>query len=411
LTGDSINITGNQVKNNGRVPQSNDLASGVRAGIAVMLAGTGPINDLNDLSPVLDGRVLLDSEGSSLRILNNNVVQPSGRALHVVATGPVTIQGNYLSSQSAQGSSTPEDLFAVGDVVFVQNLGMPWESFDIDALFLDQPRNQRPKDWITTKDLTTEELEALSPEGYVGSPLQGTDQFFTEYGTPPKLASYLRNSSLSNPRMFVGEGGRISFTDNQVVFAWDTPYPRSTKTKQIAPLSYFAVALVGLDHVAVTGNQFGMRLGPVSGTDNWTPPLKDESEPTLSQVMVIGATVDVSRNRIASSVEDVSASLITFAEALSVVTLNQTTRGIYTNTAVDTFEGVDIHVDSTAYPKNKIDALAAPPASSLSREFGNQVLYEEADHLRSAMKNTLVFCSQKLLQLPEVADTEIEYLR
>jgi hypothetical protein len=198
--------------------------------------------------------------------------------------------------------------------------------------------------------------------------------------------------------MFVGEGGRISFTDNQVVLAWATPYRRSLKTKQAAPLSYFAVALVGLDHVAVTGNQFGMSLGAVTGTNGsaWTPPIQSETEPALAQVMVIGATLDVSRNRIASSVEDVSASLITFAEALSVVSLNQTTRSIYTTTAVDTFAGTD--------------ALAAPPASSLSREFGNQVLYEEADHLRSAMKSTLTFCSQKLLQLPEAADTDIEYL-
>jgi hypothetical protein len=394
LTGDTINLTGNRITGNGAIATSVQ-EPGVRAGIAVMLAGTGQIDDLDRLSPVLDGRVLLDSEGSSLRILNNNVVQPSGRALHVVATGPVTIQGNYLSTESARGSDAPEDLFSIGDVVFVQNLGTPWEAFDVGRLAIDMPRDQRSPDWLGTTDLTDDQLARLSPQGYLPSPLQGTEQFFNQYTTTPKLAPYLRNSSASSPNFFVGEGGRISFADNQVVFCWSSPVIRTAGLRSSAPLGYCPVAIVGLDHVAVTGNQFGMRIGDGddgSALSTWTPPIRGESEPLLSQVMVIGATVDVSRNRIAAPVQDANASLITFAEAFSIVSLNQTTRGIYTTHLVNSW------TDGT------IDSLGVPPNGSLSREVGNQVLYEESDALKANMRSMLYFCSKKLLSLPDAGD-------
>jgi hypothetical protein len=106
--------------------------------------------------------------------------------------------------------------------------------------------------------------------------------------------------------------------------------------------------------------------------------------------MVMGGTVDVSRNRIAAPPQDSSASLITFAETLSVVSLNQTTRAIYNM--------------SFAGQWSKADTLGTPPAASLCREIGNQVLYEEAAGPYAAMREILELCSRKLLQLPEAAD-------
>ena len=94
-----------------------------------------------------------------------------------------------------------------------------------------------------------------------------------------------------------------------------------------APLSFFPVALLGMDHVAMSGNQCGFRLD-LSATGSPPPPIvtsPETREPVLSQVLAIGATVNVSRNRIASGIGDVALSCVTFAELMSSINLNHFT--------------------------------------------------------------------------------------
>jgi hypothetical protein len=312
LLGDAVSITGNRISDNGlpapRVAVGEPRAAlqpGIRSGIGVMLAGTGPARTLDDVSPVLSGRVIPDADGSSLRVVGNTVTVPEGRALHVVATGPVAVTGNFLSSLGYHGADTNQDRFKVGDVVFVQNLGQPWESFGVEDEL---------------------EWQASSPPAPFPP---GQEQGFRDYFAPVKASRFLTNSSPTSPRFFVGEGGRILFSNNQVTYDWVVK--RLPTGRSRPPLSFFPVAVLGLDHVSVTGNQFGLRvvLDPDLGTPN--PP--DTTMPWLqgqvfAQVMALGGLVEVSRNRCSSGLRVARLSLLTYGELANNVSLNQLTHDL-----------------------------------------------------------------------------------
>jgi hypothetical protein len=119
LNGEGISISGNRIQRNGGRASSEFIPDrGVRAGIAIMLAGTGAPSSFEFLEDVLlQGGNNLPSDGSSVRIIDNVVTQLEGRAVHVIAAGPVTISGNFFSSAGFHGSENPEDVFAIGDVV------------------------------------------------------------------------------------------------------------------------------------------------------------------------------------------------------------------------------------------------------------------------------------------------------
>ncbi len=239
LNGEGINIAGNRVLNNGRRapapegpppglsgPGFTPLRAGVRAGIGVMLAGTGFGDDIGELDYMVAGRIGLTGDTSSLRVSSNTVVQPEGRALHVVATGPMSVDGNFFSSLGNHGAELPTDRFAFGDVVFIQNLGAPWEASDLE------------------RHVSTDE-ETGTPviEGFT----------VARHALP-----YLRNTEPLSPRFFIGAGGAILFNNNQVVYGWDvvTAQPFGSS----APLSYFPTSLLGLDHIGVNRNHFALRI-------------------------------------------------------------------------------------------------------------------------------------------------------
>jgi hypothetical protein len=324
LTGDAVSITGNRINDNGALAlapastsppdHTNDLLPGVRAGIAVMLAGvTG--DALDQVSPVLSGRILPDAAGSSLRVIGNTVTQNEGRALHVVATGPVTVDGNFLLSRGYHGAETVNDRFAIGDVVFIENLGAPWEQFDIGAL--------SPRDTTDT----------------------GRDTEFKDFLAPRGTQRFLLNQSPTGPRFFAGEGGAILFSNNQVTYDWTVV--RLPPPSSVAQLSFFPVALLGLDHVGCSGNQLGLRLDVSRFTAQALSRLRalasvSAKELILSHLFVIGTTVEVTHNRCASGFtttedaavgDDVVLSIMTFAETLSSLALNQTTLPVVSFTA------------------------------------------------------------------------------
>lgn len=309
LAGEGIDISGNRILNNGRPPTStNTPFPGVRAGIAVMLAGTDPTASLHDVRNVIAGSVVPPVDGSSLRVRRNNVQQVEGRALHVVATGPMSIDGNYFSSMGYHGSETTTDRYRIGDVVFVQNMGAPWEVFGIQDVGLDQ---------IPTGGIYS----------YSAPPPAGQEEGFVGYDNPeaPNLtARYLLDSIAQSPRFFIGDGGRTLFHNNQVVLDWDLKRISFTSPAAIA---YFPTAILGLDHVSITGNSFGLRLQTGEFPTNSQIPYPDmaPSEPLLAQVFAYGGTLQVMRNRIASGVYDVHSSFIGFSELMGQALLNQTT--------------------------------------------------------------------------------------
>ncbi|HVV50843.1 MAG TPA: DUF6519 domain-containing protein [Polyangia bacterium] len=300
LVGDGISISGNRITANGDVAASDagdpstDLDPGIRAGIAVMLAGTGTAGTLAALSPVLKDRIASDPEGSALRVIDNTVMQKEGRALHVVATGPVTVEGNYLGSLGFHGADNQVDRFAIGDVVYVQNLGGPWERFGVAA---------------------------LSPSPVPNVP---ADVEFLNYVVPGRTRPYLTNSAPASPRFFAGEGGAVVFANNQVVY--DFTLRRPVPDGSTAPVSFFPVALLCLDHVGVTGNQFGLRFQ--ANVEPPEPPPFNGLSQILGQVLAIGATVNVTRNRASAGVGTVLLSLVAFDQIMGVMAANQTTHDI-----------------------------------------------------------------------------------
>jgi hypothetical protein len=325
LSGEGISIIGNRIESNGVPASSNatgnsvsvsttepsrgapgnsvsvsttEPSRGVRAGIAIMLAGTGNPGSLGDLAMILlsEGGVL-SNDGSSVRILDNVVQQPEGRALHVIAAGPVMIQGNFLSSQGFHGSDNPEDQFAIGDVVLVENVGGPWERFDIDQV-----------------NILTD---------YISS-----GGFDDNQSLLTVLDGYLNNTVQDSPRFFVGIGGQVLFHNNQVVYDWTiqrTPPPNSG-----VPLGIFPLAFLTLDHLSVVGNCLSLHIEnpPVD------PPLPDPDlakiksvrhTPMLAHVFGAAATLDISANRVAGGVADTLLSIWGLGELASSMTSNQTT--------------------------------------------------------------------------------------
>ena len=301
LNGDAIVIANNRINGNGgRARIESPPVPGVRAGIAVMLAGTGlapgnfaetfdPVDFSSEIEELFDAPLnALDGNDAALQVLNNTVQHPEGRALHAVATGPVIIDGNFLSSQGYHGYDTPStsplaviDREAVGDVVFVEDLGKPWEgSSTIAGPLLVEPVFAR---------------------------------------------TYLGPSVPGSPRNFIGFGGSILFNNNQVLYDWDvTRFPGAP-----TPLSYFATALLSLDHVAMSKNHFSVRVNdagtlaygsPLTGIPNQSNvPLR----PLLADVFVGGATISALNNRFAETQSSAKVSLMTLAELMNVTAFNQ----------------------------------------------------------------------------------------
>lgn len=365
LVGDGIAIVGNRITDNGGVvvtSQSTPLESGVRAGIAVMLAGTGTAGTLAQLSPVLKDRISSDPEGSALRVVDNTVIQNEGRALHAVATGPMAIEGNYLASLGFHGAQTQVDQFAIGDVVYLQNLGGPWERFGVAQL---SPGSPAP--------------------GALGRP----DEFL-HYTAPFRTRAYLTNLAPASPRIFSGEGGAVVFANNQVIYDFTVngePLPPTA-----APFSFFPVALLGLDHVTVASNQFGLRL--IFNTSSPTPPPDQHNAQIFGHVLAIGATVNVTRNRCASQIGRVYLSLVTFDQIMGLAAANQMTHDFVTisnrqpdpdNTAVDPFD-----VSTANQVLLSLSFATSPPAHP------PKTLADELAHIRTVLQQGFT----KLLQFP-----------
>jgi hypothetical protein len=295
LNGDGIRITHNRIASNGgrsfvdspRSPAR--VQGGVRAGIAVLLAGTGALETISDLRDSLDDLGAgLSRDGSSVRVANNSVRQPEGRALQLICTGPTFVENNFFSSEGNHGPDTRDEAYKVGDVVFVLNLGHPWETPLGNVASGDYGQYARP-----------------------GS------------GSRPLTDRYMDVDSPSSPRNFVGEGGRLLFSNNQVTLDWEVlRVPRAV----VAPIAFYPVALLTLDHLSVDHNQFSFRL---RGTQIPTSPPRTRSpvfgydEPILAQVLGIGATSNITGNRFSEPVGHSILSLCCLSHLMAGVTYNQ----------------------------------------------------------------------------------------
>lgn len=304
LIGDSLSIVDNRIVGNGEelrpktgIPEG--IERGVRAGIAVMLAGSGTamlsqgeassspsfVRSPEDVDMILQDASALDSTQRALVVSRNSVRQPEGRALHVVGTGSISIDSNFLSSRGNLRGVAFTERTMVGDVIFVLDLGRPWETslHPVDKNIPFGPQQPSKDEWLND------------------------------------FKDYLQNTK--SPRQFLSLGGALSFCNNQVLYDWARP----ASTPEIdPPLSTFASAFFSLDHVTVSANQFVMRLQGHGWSYEPDSPLEIK-ETFLADVFALGGTVEAVQNRVSSRVGNVFSSLACCASMGSVMAYNQTT--------------------------------------------------------------------------------------
>jgi hypothetical protein len=319
LNGDGIVIGDNRITGNGgRARAELALRPGIRAGIAVMLAGTGSAANERDLvdvvrSPTRSDNLLLEgsfgdlrqNDGSSLRVYNNVVLHPEGRALYAVVTGPIAVDGNSFGSLGNHGANTLSELSAVGEVVFIMNVGAPWEKTGIDSPAFST---------YTTPPGTQEYLAGQPPP--VDSPT-GAEQDEDE-----------RDEDI---RYAVGDGGGVLFNNNQVTYDW--AIRRLPVLRVGVPISFFPVSIISLDHVGLEGNQFAFRLAGLTSRSRFTPPVRGLPEPVLAHVFALGATVQLGGNRLSETVGTSVLSLLGIAELMLTSSYNQSTHQVFLTTS------------------------------------------------------------------------------
>jgi hypothetical protein len=260
-----------------------------------MLAGTSSAQSnkiaLNDF--LFEPSDNLDNRGFALRVVNNTVRQREGRALHAIAAGPVAVDGNFLASLGNHGSRSFSDEYGIGDVVYIQNLGAPWETFEY-ANILDE----------------TGESD--------------------EYATilTPHLSPILLNDVPQSPRWFTGLGGNVLFVNNQVVYDWVI---KRSPDDEDAPLSFFPNVVLGLDQITVSGNQFAVRLEPPGGPGGLPLPYPSTpaaGAPLFATLFAAGVTTNIELNRFSENISATYLSVLANGDILNTTTLNEATHRI-----------------------------------------------------------------------------------
>jgi hypothetical protein len=209
LHGEALDIHRNRILNTGaKTPEgAEDAMPGYRGGIVVAFAmpGITALEFNNDFFPRQDGR-------PAARIHNNVVSQPLGQALFLQALGPVSIEGNALTSRGLIASALDPSFWAIA--VWILNLGWSNEFYLQFLLF---------------SGTTADPIEAGQlPEGgdeFIPRPRAGLDDF--------GLGRYLAS-------------GNVMFNDNQVV---------TDLTETDVAFAISSVLIVSMDDVTVQDNE------------------------------------------------------------------------------------------------------------------------------------------------------------
>jgi len=269
LYGDSITIDGNRIRNNGlRQPGAAPSTDGTGAGIFVSLAGVASNRETTDQA---------DALGFSLRIHGNMIDHPNGPALAARATGPISVVGNHLMSQGSNAASQQPGRAAC---VAITNLGAPAEATDLPT---GEPSADR---WLM----------------------------------PERTPEYLqRDSDPSGAEPRIGPGGRILFSRNHVTLRWLEPSSSGSSLQ-----AGFSVALCTQDDLVCTANQFSLNVED-PGTKKSGDTVFARQPRMSAHLVAVGATANVSGNRIAEGVNDALISFLTLGGFLASGTNNIST--------------------------------------------------------------------------------------
>ncbi len=262
LYGENIDISDNHISNNGRRTPTGGQAPGLglRGGIVVLRSlkqpdeqfepGEGPDHIRPDGIP-------------AVKVHDNIVVQPMGKALFLNAFGPVSVVNNQFTSQRTDYRTDP--LSVVAGAVLIINLGVSRDL--MAAMFLESFRD------VARTDLK-KRTEALARE--------------------------LDIADIAETLAFL-PSGNVIYSGNQMILCHED--------EMISP-AFSALTIASFDDIACNGNQSEVRS------------LYDY---LVSDMVLIGTTVRANNNRLQEALETTLNSLIV-AGFMAMATANQATR-------------------------------------------------------------------------------------
>jgi hypothetical protein len=269
LHAEGLDISANRIVNNGATSDASKERGqrGARAAIFVNFAIAPtilePLDALNARVPVQDGV-------PAVKVHDNIASQPLGHALYIVALGPVSVEGNQLTSRGNLTASRPLSLTFVATAVFILDLGLSNEDYlqFLAFAFLSGPK-------------------AAAASGEVFQSRPGLDDF--------RLGRILA-------------GGNVMFADNQVVL--DLQSAGNS-------LAITSITILTLDDVSFEGNQCDCNL------------LLDF---VLAQAAILGVSVRTLGNRFKEGRFNAFFSAITLGLPLNCTSQNQATHCIVART-------------------------------------------------------------------------------
>ncbi|MGC4067393.1 MAG: hypothetical protein QM784_22660 [Polyangiaceae bacterium] len=343
--GDDVTIADNRITENGVAHPTDAMPqNGIRAGIAVLATGLGRL-DPNDgsrsVSNLLDNsspdNTAFPKDRSALRVYNNTVRHPEGRALQAVCFGTAAVFGNFFSSDGYRGGTADVEQSLVGDVVFLEDVAVPWER-----------RGVVPSEHVATGRRPVTPVSSTSPD------LGG-------FGSSTAAGNFRGNR----------RGGHLLFNSNQITFAWDHVLMGS------GTVSYYPVALYSLDHVGVHGNQLTFRVGSTTSPGNITTDYRSPftvGAPLVTQLFAAGHTVNVAHNRFCEGLGSTLFSGVGYGQFLCLVAHNQGSH------------------EFAAYGSGFVNTQLGTPGYAYSHprvsQFENQVLYAAPAILPGARSST-----------------------
>ena len=216
LHGLGLDITRNRIRHNGRTPQQDEEPRLDRRGGIVIGYAEVPTREVR-MRPKDDLARRRQDGQPALRVHDNVVIAPEGRALEAIALGPVSIHGNQFTSLGSDFRNRPDRSPAGTDVPE----GASLRTF-IDAL---------GGAVVSVVDLGVSNELYLQVLG------------FSAMGLADTLAQPDTDGTEARP---VLAGGNILFADNQVVL---------DALDGISTLALSAITLSTLDDLAVADNQ------------------------------------------------------------------------------------------------------------------------------------------------------------
>lgn len=271
LHGEGLDISRNRILNNGaKTPNTaNGAKLGPRGGIYIVYAAAPKISVL-----IRERSYPRQNGVPAVKVHDNIVVQPLGRALSLTALGPVSVVANQFTSQGMVYNFAAPSFFA--STIFIFNLGISNELYLQQILFSGE----------TLADIKSVPAAPEDTE-FIVEPRKGIDD--------QQLFAYLGN-------------GNVLFNDNQVLLDLiDT-----TGFK----LSVASIVIATLDDISFADNQCDASFDFVF------------DEFVLSQAVMVGWTVRVNGNRFKESVVGALFSALTLSFFANATALNQGTHCI-----------------------------------------------------------------------------------